>query len=134
MKTMAQVYEGIEIAPQKSGFVLDTTFVLFFLAVDCGQRFSFGIDGLLSGITLIMFIVLPYFLPYSGEKPAFEKWIMGRTAIASFAILLGAAYARSLGTVIPEVFGYLPMTLLIFAGTISFCTRFFSLFRLRLAK
>lgn len=115
-------------------FAVDTTFVLFFLAFDCGQRFTFGIDGLLSGVTLIMFLVLPYFLPFGGEKPAFEPWILGRAAIASLAIVLGLMFGQSIGIFLPEMFRFLPLTLLIIAGIVSFYVQIYSLFKLRPAK
>lgn len=115
-------------------FAVDTTFVLFFLAFDCGQRFTFGIDGLLSGSTLIAFLVLPYFLPFSGEKPAFEPWVLGRSAIACLAIVLGVMFGQSIGMFLPEMFRFLPLTLLIVAGFVSFYVQLYSLFKLRPAK
>ncbi len=115
-------------------FVLDTTFVLFFLAFDCGHRFDFGINGSLSAITLIIFLVLPYFLPYNGEKPIFERWVLGRAAIASFAILLGLMFRQSLGFFLPDLFRFVPFTLLIVAAVISCYVQLFNLLRFRLAK
>ena len=119
---------------ENRGFVVDTTFVLFFLAVDTGQRFSFGIEGALSGLTLAMFLVLPYFLPFDGEKPGFERWVLGRSAIACFAIILGMLLAGSIGTLLPEIFRFVPLTLLILAGVISCFVQFNALLRFRLAK
>ncbi len=115
-------------------FAVDTTFVLFFLAFDCGQRFNFGVDGLLSGTTLLMFLVLPYFLPFSGEKPAFEPWVLGRAAIACLAIVLGAMFGQSIGVFLPEMFRFVPLSLLIVAGIVSFYVQLYSLFKLRPAK
>ena len=115
-------------------FAVDTTFVLFFLAFDCGQRLTFGIDGLLSAATLIAFLVLPYFLPFNGQKPAFEIWVLGRTAIASLAVLLGVVFGQSVGVFLPEMFRFLPLTLLMIAGIISFHIQLYSLFKLRPAK
>ena len=119
---------------ERRSFVVDTTFVLFFLAVDCGQRFSFGIDGTLSAVTLSMFIVLPYFLPFQGEKPEFERWLFGRVVIAAFVILLGAIFRQTLGVILPDMFRFLPLTLLIVAAMISCYIQFYSLSRFRLAK
>ena len=119
---------------ERRSFVVDTTFVLFFLAVDCGQRFSFGIDGTLSAVTLSMFIVLPYFLPFQGEKPEFERWLFGRVVIAAFVILLGAIFRQTLGVILPDMFRFLPLTLLIVAAMISCYIQFYSLLRFRLAK
>ena len=114
--------------------MVDTTFVLFFLAVDCGQRFTFGIDGMLSGVTLAMFVVLPYFLPFRGEKPEFERWLFGRVAIAALAIALGAMFRQALGVILHDMFRFLPFTLLIVAAMISCYIQFYSLLRFRLAK
>jgi hypothetical protein len=118
----------------RSFFVVDTTFVLFFLAVDCGQRFTFGIDGMLSAVTLAMFVVLPYFLPFQGEKPEFERWLFGRVAIAALAIVLGAMFRQALGVILPDMFRFVPLTLLIVAAMISCYIQFYSLLRFRLAK
>ena len=119
---------------ERRNFVVDTTFVLFFLAVDCGQRFTFGIDGLLSAITLAMFVVLPYFLPFEGEKPDFERWLFGRVVIAAFAIVLGAMFRQALGVILPDMFRFIPLTFLIVAAIISCYIQFYSLLRFRLAK
>ncbi|MEO7672738.1 MAG: hypothetical protein ABIU09_01505 [Pyrinomonadaceae bacterium] len=119
---------------ERRSFVFDTTFVLFFLAVDCGQRFTFGIDGMLSAVTLAMFVVLPYFLPSREEKPDFERWLFGRVCIAAFAILLGAIFRQTLGVFLPDMLRFLPLTLLIVAGMISCYIQFNSLLRFRLAK
>ena len=115
-------------------FVVDTTFVLFFLAVDCGQRFTFGIDGMLSAVTLAMFVILPYFLPFQGEKPEFERWFFGRVVIAAFAIVLGAMFRQTLGVILPDMFRFIPLTLLIVAAMVSCYIQFHSLLRFRLAK
>jgi hypothetical protein len=121
-------------ATERRSFSVDTSFVLFFLAVDCGQRFTFGIDGILSGVTLAMFVVLPYFLPFQGEKPDFERWLFGRVVIAAFAILLGAVFNQAIGVILPDMFRFLPLTLLIVAAMISCYIQFYSLLRFRLAK
>ena len=118
----------------RSFFVVDTTFVLFFLAVDCGHRFTFGIDGMLSAVTLSMFVILPYFLPFQGGKPEFEQWLFGRVAIAVFAIVLGAMFRQALGVILPDMFRFVPLTLLIVASMICCYIQFYSLLRLRLAK
>lgn len=116
-------------------FALDTTFVLFFLAVDFGQTlFSFGFDGILSGITLTMLLVLPYFLPSSASKPEFVSWIFGRTLIAGLAILLGVMLTQTLGVVLPESFKFLPLTLVIAAGMISCYIQFYGIMKFRLAR
>lgn len=117
------------------GFAIDTTFVLFFLAVDFGQSlFSFGLDGIFSALTLAMLIVLPYLLPSAAEKPEFGSWVTGRVVIAVFAISLGMMFRQSLGVVLPETLRFLPMTLLIAAAMISTYIQFYGVLRFRLAK
>jgi hypothetical protein len=134
MKTMTHAQETVAERPANPNFAVDTTFVLFFLAFDCGQRFAFGIDGLLSAVTLIMFVILPYFLPFDGEKPAFEQWVLGRSAIACLAIVLGLMFRQSIGIFLPEMFRFAPLTLLIVAGFVSFYVQLYSLFKLRPVK
>ena len=134
MNTMIHAQETAAARPGNTIFAVDTTFVLFFLALDCGQRFTFGIDGILSAVTLMLFLLLPYFLPFKGEKPAFEIWVLGRTAIACLAILLGVVFGQSVGVILPEMFRFVPLTLLIVAGIVSFYVQLYSLFKLRPAK
>ncbi len=118
-----------------SGFAVDTTFVLFFLAVDFGQRMSFdAFDGVLSLITLTMLTVFPYFLPHSGERPEFGSWVLGRVLIATFAVALGLAFRQSLGVLLPEIFKFIPMTLLIVAGMLSCYIQFYDIMKFRLAR
>ncbi|HKX84702.1 MAG TPA: hypothetical protein VJL58_10820 [Pyrinomonadaceae bacterium] len=118
-----------------SGFAVDTTFVLFFLAVDFGQRMNLlGFDGVLSLITLGMLIIFPYFLPHTGERPEFGSWAFGRVLIAAFAIALGLAFKQSLGVLLPEVFRFVPMTLLIVAGMLSCYIQFYGMMKFRLAR
>lgn len=131
---MMELQQTCVWATERRNFAVDTTFVLFFLAVDCGQRFTFGIDGLLSAITLAMFVVLPYFLPFEGEKPDFELWLFGRVAIAAFAIVLGAMFRQAVGVILPDMFRFVPLTFLIVAAMISCYIQFYSLLRFRLAK
>jgi hypothetical protein len=120
-------------SPDRS-FVIDTTLVLFFLALDAGHRFTFGAEGLLTAITLGIFLVLPYFLPFDGEKPRFERWVLGRTMIAGIAIIIGAAFSGAVGTLLPEGFRFVPLTLLIAAGFFSCIVQLRRLFRYRLAN
>ena len=76
-----------------SRFVMDTTFVLFFLAMDIGASIgSFGLGGVLSVITLGMFLVFPYLLPFSGERPEFWGWLGGRLLIAAVGIMLSSRF------------------------------------------
>lgn len=134
MDAIAQVPHAAADNAEDRGFVVDTTFVLFFLALDTGQRLTFGIEGLLSAVTISMFIVLPYFLPSQGEKPAFERWVLGRSAIALFAIALGGVFGMSLGVLLPDTLRFVPFTLLIAAGVVSCCIQFGNVIRFRQAK
>lgn len=134
MKTLAQVKQMQREEVTDRGFAIDTTFVLFFLAVEFGQTLSiFAIDSVFMAITLLMLIALPYFLE-SDDKPAFGQWLFGRGVIAGFAIILGAMFKQSLGVVLPEAFKFLPMTLLIVTAMLSCYIQFYSFLKLRLAK
>lgn len=116
------------------GFAIDTTFVLFFLAVEVGQTLGIiGLDTIFLAISLLFVLVLPYFLQ-SDEKPSFGNWLLGRCFITIFAVLLGVTFRQSLGTVLPETFRFLPMTLLIVTAMLSCYIQFYGFLRLRLAK
>ena len=132
MKTLEQINQ-VKPANNK-GYGVETTFVLFFLAVEYGQTLeSLALDSIFLAATLLMLIVLPYFIS-SGEKPAFGRWIFGRSLIAGFAVLLGAMFKLSLGSVLPEILRFLPMTLLIITAMLSCYVQFYSFFKLRAAK
>ena len=114
---------------------IDTTFVLFFLALEYGRSVQmFSVDGLLMGITMLMVLTFPYFLPSNREKPLFANWMMGRGALALFGILLGFAFKQSLGVVLPESLRFMPLTFLILASMVSCYIQFYGLLKLRLAK
>ena len=118
-----------------NGFAVDTTFVLFFLAVDFGQSaIGLGLDSLLSLVMLLMLLVLPYFLPSVNEKPEFGAWVAGRGVIAAFAIALGAMYHGAVGSVLPEAFRFLPMTFVILTAMLSCYLQFCAIIRFRLAR
>ncbi len=134
MKTMSHTSVARTETPSEKGFAVETTFVLFFLAVEFGRTFTkLSFDNFLMAITLLMVTVLPYFLA-PDEKPNFAKWIFGRTFIAGFAILLGALFNQTLGVVLPEAFKFLPLTLLIVTAMLSCYIQFFGFLKLRLAK
>lgn len=123
---------GAETAHDRA-FAVDTTFVLFFLAVEFGRIMtSLSLDSVVFGVTLLLVMVAPYFLP-SDEKPEFSSWLMGRTLIAGFAVVVGAGYDLSLN-VLPEVFKYLPMTLLIVTAMLSCYIQFYGLLRLKIVR
>ena len=116
-------------------FSVDTSFVLFFLAMDFGQSAPFlGIDLAFSGLTLIGLLVLPYFLPSEEEKPDFQPWLLGRGVIATLGIALGIGLYQSLGVILPEAFRFLPMTLLILTAMFSCYFQFYAMIRFRLAR
>jgi 4-amino-4-deoxy-L-arabinose transferase-like glycosyltransferase len=134
MKTLAT---GGRIAVEKTddrSFAVETTFILFFLAVEFGQSINvFSIDSIVMAITLLAFIVVPYFLP-SDNKPDFGNWVLGRSLIAAFAVGLGMMFKQSLGVALPETMRYLPMTLLIVTAMLGCYIQFYSLLKIRLAK
>ena len=116
-------------------FSVDTTFVLFFLAVDLGQSLLVpGLDTLVSAVTFGVVLILPYYLPTDLEKPDFTEWLIGRSLIGVFAILLGMMFRTSLGVVLPEAFAFLPMTLLIVTAALSCYLQFYAMIRFRLAR
>ena len=116
-------------------FAVDTTFVLFFLAVDFGQSaMYFGLDAVVSGLALGMVMVVPYFLPSECEKPDFAGWVLGRSLIAMLGIALGGMFGWTLGVLLPETFRYLPLTLLIVTAVVSCYLQFYAMIRFRLAR
>ncbi len=119
----------------EKGFTADTTFVLFFLALDFGQAWLIlGTDGLLAAVTLTMFVVLPYFLSFSGEKPDFGDWVTGRIIIAAIGICFGLMLKQAIGILVPESFKFVPMTLLIVSAAISCYTQLYAILKVRLAR
>lgn len=115
-------------------FALDTTFVLFFLALDFGQAWGeLGYNGLLSTITLLAFVVLPYFLIFTEERPFFYEWVGGRFILVAFGIGMGLLMRQAIGILLPEWFGYVPMTLLIVAAFFSLYFQLYGILRFRLS-
>jgi hypothetical protein len=115
------------------GFAADTTFVLFFLGLEFGRTLrNFTFDGFLLLITMLMVAVLPYYL--RADRPVFANWLVGRSLIAVLATGLGAVLSPAYGTVLPESFRFMPLTLLIIAAMTSCFIQFYGLMRLRLAK
>ena len=114
---------------------IDTTFVLFFLAIEYGRSIQmFSLDGVLMGTTMLMVLALPYFLPTAYEKPLYATWLSGRGAIALFGMILGLVLKLNAGTLLPQSLLYVPMTFLILASMISCYIQFYSLMKLRPAK
>lgn len=130
-----QTHEPLVNSMAGRNFSLDTTFVLFFLALDFGQALSsLGIDGVFSVVTLASLAVLPYFLLDKGARPDFTSWILGRIGISAFAIGLGIVFTQAIGTVLPEAFRFVPMTLLIVSAMASCYIQFYGMLKFRWAK
>lgn len=116
-------------------FAVDTTFVLFFLAVEFGRTlFVPAFDTALMAISIAAVMILPFYLIPEDDRPHFRKWVLGRGIIASFATALGIAFSQSLGVLVPELFRFLPMTLLIVTAFASCCMQFYGFSRFRLAR
>ena len=122
-------------AARISRFVPDTTFVLFFLAMDLAGSFAgVGFDSLLSVLTIGIFAVVPYLLPFDGEKPEFWGWLIGRLSIAAIAVISGMAISTSAGVFLPETVKYVPFTLLIISGIFCAFTQLRVIIKVRLAS
>ena len=134
MKTISQVGKVNARESVSRISAIDTTFVLFFLAIEFGQIFNgFSLDNFMLGLTLLAFIILPYFLP-ADDKPGFANWLLGRGLIAGFAIMLGWMFKQSVGVVLPETFRFMPMTLLIVTAMVSCYVQFYGFLKLREVK
>ena len=116
-------------------FTLDTTFVLFFLAMDLGQVSSTrSLATALQMITLVVFLVVPYFLPFTGDQQGFSKWIGGRIVVGAVGITFGLMLGQAIGTVLPDAFRFVPMTLLIVAAIICCNVQIYGILKYRLAR
>jgi hypothetical protein len=117
------------------GILADTTLVLFFLGLESGRAIQdFTFDAFLLFATMLLVMVLPYYLPAGHGRPAFAKWLTGRSLIALLGLTLGLLLGPAFGTVLPESFRFLPLTLLILAAMATSFIQFYGLMRLRLAK
>ena len=133
MKTISHAREAQSAVKAETNFTIETTFVLFFLAIEFGQSFRFGWEGIFLAATLLAFIALPYFLP-SDEKPSFGNWLVGRSLITVFAVGLGWTFKQCLGVVLPETFRFLPTTLLIVSAMLGCYIQFYGFLKLRFVK
>lgn len=123
------------LAGLADSFSIDTTFVLFFLALELGRTADLmAFDTFLLSITTLMVMVLPYFLPSESEPPAFKMWLSGRISIAAVGLVVGFAFQRSIGVLLPDFLKFVPMTALIIAAMVSCYFQFYGLMKLRLAK
>ena len=134
MKTATFGEENQANITEETNFNFETSFVLFFLAIEFGQSTgALQIDTVFLAITLLMVAILPYFL-ISDDKLGFGNWFFGRSLIIGFAFTLGIIFKQSVGVVLPETFRFLPMTLLIVSAMISCYAMFYGFIKLRLAK
>ena len=130
---MKNTKEKIAIFGGPSG--IDTLFVLFFLALEYGRAVeAVSVDGFLMGTTMLMVLVLPYFLPSRWARPQFANWLVARGLVTMAAVILGVGFRQSLGVILPESVRFMPMTFLIMASMISCYIQFYSLLKLRPAK
>jgi hypothetical protein len=44
--------------------------------------------------TLLVFLVVPYFLPFAGEQRSFSNWVIGRIVVAGAVVVLAKPEAR----------------------------------------
>ncbi len=124
-----QIYER-----DGSNQFVDTSFVLFFLAVDVGRNFgNIGFDTVLLAVALLAVAIFPYFL-MTDEEISIGKWLSGRASIVGFAVLLGVLFNQSIGIVFPEAFSFLPFTFLMLTAVVSCYIQFHKFFKFRLAK
>lgn len=134
MKSRSRLRRAQAENSSQQGFAVDTSFVLFFLAVEFGRTFfSLSLDNVFLFLTLLAVAILPYFL-LTDEKSGLADWLFGRSLIAGLAIMLGVIFKQSLGVVLPEMFRFLPMTLLIVTAMLCCYVQFYGFLRLRLAK
>ena len=118
-----------------NGVGTDTALVLYFLTVEYARAVqSWSVDGILTGMTILMIAVLPYFLPANVSGLRFSPWLAGRFVIALAGFMSGYGLRQTIGFDVPEYVGSLPMTFLILTGMTSCYLQFYGLMKLRLAK
>ena len=116
-------------------FSIDTTLVLFFLGLESGRTLpNLTLDSVLIFATMAMVAILPYYLIARSERQSFAKWLVGRSLVGFFAILIGAVLGSVDGTLLPESFRFVPLSLLILAAMTSCFLQFYGLMRFRLVK
>jgi hypothetical protein len=118
---------------QEKNNVVDTTFVLFFLALEFGRTFGIlSLDNLFIGIALLGLMIMPYWL--KSERESFTNWMFGRSLITSFGLLAGVIFNQSLGGILPDSFKYLPLTLLLLTAFLSCYFQLYSFLKIRVVK
>jgi len=129
------VADGESEKETTSQFTLDTTFVLFFLAMDLGQAsLSLNLATALQLVTLVAFLVVPYFLPFTGDQQGFPRWLVGRIVVGAVGVTFGLMLGQAIGTVLPDTFRFVPMTLLIVAAIICCNVQIYGILKHRLAR
>ena len=114
---------------------IDTKFVLFFLALEYGRAVNvLSIEGFVMGLTLVMVLVLPYFLLSRYEMPTFSNWLLRGSVIAAAGVGIGLVLGQNIGVVLPKSAQSMPMTFLILAATVSCLIQFYGLLKLRQAN
>jgi hypothetical protein len=116
-----------------NAFAFDTTFVLFFLSMDLGQRGFFSVDGIIMSIALMAVMLMPYLFE-TNDEVSFGRWAVERCFIAGFGMFTGLAFNASVGTVFPETLESLPFTLVIMASMVSCFLTFASLLGFRFTR
>lgn len=110
----------------------DTSFILFFLAMDIGRN-PFSFESLFMVPVLAIVLVAPFLITASGDQ-SLLSWIGGRAAIGFAGIIAGAAFSVFLGTLIPESFAVLPFALVVVASLVTVLFSFASLLGFRLVR
>jgi len=124
-----QFSERTEAAPT----LIDTSFVLFFLAADIGQNLGrFGPDTAVMVLLLMAVAVFPFFV--GDVNVSLGKWLTGRGVIVGFAVLLGIVFNQLVGVLFPEALKFLPFTLLVLTAMLSCYIQFQNFFRFRLSN
>ncbi len=132
---MRQVFDKVTELGAGGIASLDTTLVLFFLALEYGRAVQMvSVDGALMATTTLMILVLPYFLPSNRSNATFSDWIIGRGLIAVVGLSLGYAFRLDPGIGFAGRLRLAPMTFLILASMVSCYIQFYGLMKLRLAK
>ena len=116
-------------------FTLDTTLVLFFLAMDLGLvGLNVGFATALQVMTVLGFLILPYFLPFTDDQHGFSRWLIGRIVVGAIGLTFGLMLGQAVGTVLPDAFRFVPMTLLIVAAIICCNVQIYGILKNRLAR
>jgi hypothetical protein len=112
---------------------IDTTFVLFFLALEFGRTFGIlSLDNLLIGIALLSVMILPYWL--KSERETFTNWLFGRSLLTAFALFAGIIFNLSLGVILPNSFKYAPLTMTMLTAFLSCYFQLYGFMKVRVVK